>query len=521
MKKIYSIFILIGVNTAFVFAQTPDWSTSVATIFYNNCTNCHHEGGIGPFSLIDYAPAVDNAVNIQSYVNAKKMPPWPADPNYTHFKDEQVLSDYEINTINDWVNYGTPPGDFSLAPIPPVYNGLATMINPDDTIVLPHFPLGTDSDVHRTFVMHSGYTEAKYLNQIEFIPGAPSVDHHAIFYHDSTDVSYLADLAENGPGFTGTAGGATNLVVFAGWNPGRAVISLPPFMGFRIPDSSDYVIAMHYVGGDGVTDSSYINVKYCPVPVDQIRSVVADRLINWTYPSLMDGPLFIPANTVKTFHAQSDTFSYARSLVGFGPHSHLVAKTWTVVMVTVEGDTTKLLSIPQWDFNWQMSYFLTKVMKVPINARYYATVSYDNTTNNANNPSNPPKDVKAGTGTKDEMLAVTFWTMDYHEGDEDIIMDSAYYTSIDNVFDPAALPLKVFPNPSGENFGFDTFLPEHNVSWELTDENGNIIKSVQEKNISKGAYNQQVSVKDLANGIYFLTLQSGNEKSVRKIVVVH
>jgi hypothetical protein len=31
----------------------------------------------------------------------------------------------------------------------------------------------------------------------------------------------------------------------------------------------------------------------------------------------------------------------------------------------------------------------------------------------------------------------------------------------------------------------------------------------------------QVDVKDQPSGIYFLTVESGNEKSVRKVVVIH
>src|SRR5258706_11960510 len=103
MKKIYLVLILSSLTGIRMLAQIPDWSTSIATILYSNCTVCHHEGGIAPFSLITYDDAINNAFQMQSDVNAKVMPPWPADPDFSHFKDERVLSDYDISQINDWV----------------------------------------------------------------------------------------------------------------------------------------------------------------------------------------------------------------------------------------------------------------------------------------------------------------------------------------------------------------------------------------------------------------------------------
>lgn len=79
MKKIFLPCLFLTSFYFVNFGQTPDWSTSVAAIFYNNCTSCHHSGGIGPFALETYQDAVDNAANIQENVVGGEMPPWPAD----------------------------------------------------------------------------------------------------------------------------------------------------------------------------------------------------------------------------------------------------------------------------------------------------------------------------------------------------------------------------------------------------------------------------------------------------------
>src|SRR4030095_15031187 len=99
MKKAFLPLFSILFCSSFLFAQTPDWSTSVASIIYNNCSVCHHSGAIAPFTLMSYEDALLNAFSIQADVNAKKMPPWPPDPNYSHFAFEKVLTEDEINTI--------------------------------------------------------------------------------------------------------------------------------------------------------------------------------------------------------------------------------------------------------------------------------------------------------------------------------------------------------------------------------------------------------------------------------------
>ena len=59
--KTYTLYFLSIViffkNT--VDAQTPTWSENIADIIYTNCSSCHHEGAIAPFSLMDYDDAYE------------------------------------------------------------------------------------------------------------------------------------------------------------------------------------------------------------------------------------------------------------------------------------------------------------------------------------------------------------------------------------------------------------------------------------------------------------------------------
>ncbi|MCY7409035.1 MAG: T9SS type A sorting domain-containing protein [Chitinophagales bacterium] len=521
MKK---ILILLFCFSAFeINAQTPDWSSKVASILYSNCTVCHHDGAIAPFSLMTYDDAVANGINIQIDVNSKKMPPWPADPNYNHYWNERVLSDDDITAINDWVNAGMPSGDLSSAPVPPVYNGGATMLNPDDTIQIPKFTITNDSNVYRSFVIHSNYTETKYINEFEFIPGDWSIVHHTTFNADTADIAYLKDLADTLPGFDTGGGGngfISNTSVDVGaWLPGNGIFKLPSNMGIEIPPGADIIISIHYSPGSmGKVDSSKLFFKFCSAPDSSRRRVYRTK---WLFlAQLVNGPFIIPANVVKTFN-EVTTPGVHKSMLGLTPHSHHVCTSWRVRMVTSPGDTTNLLYIPKWSFYWQYNYMLTKVMEVPFDATLLGEAVFDNTVNNPDNPNNPPKMVKDGGESGDEMMSCGFVLMDYQTGDENIILDSAFYGLPTSQFSVAEkLPLNIYPNPANGKVNLVSDLPAHNVSWQLTDLFGVVVKSNKVKNVSKGIYTEDIDVSTLTVGLYQLSIQSGDKVAVKKITVV-
>jgi hypothetical protein len=153
------------------------------------------------------------------------------------------------------------------------------------------------------------------------------------------------------------------------------------------------------------------------------------RLLYWNLPSLINGPFVIPANQVVTFYEKTDSFATDVSLIALQPHSHLLAKSWKVYMVTSPGDTTNLIYIPDWSFHWQFNYFFTKIIKIPAGAQIFGEAVFDNTSNNPNNPNNPPMEVHSGESTFDEMMGCRFSLLSYEPGDENIMLDSSYYTT--------------------------------------------------------------------------------------------
>ena len=518
MKKIYAL-ILTAFCINMAHAQLPTWSDTIANIVYSNCASCHRAGGIAPFELMTYADAVTWSPGIVTAVNSKKMPPWKADPNYRHFNGERVLSQDEINKINDWVANGTPSGNLANAPAPPTFNVGSQMPGIDKTLTIPTFTVNQNVDQYRSFVIPSGNTLGKYLNQIEFLPGNNAIVHHILLYYDPTMVSYNLDQADPLPGFAsnGTTPLSPSAVTIGAWAPGAGIYKLPANFGHLVPANAYYVIEIHYApGNSGQSDSTQVNLKYSTAPV--VRKVFVQPFLEY-FTGMTNGPLFIPANTVRTFNeAYYNNFSNL-SLFSVFPHMHLIGTSFRI-NATSAIDTIPLIYIPQWDFHWQGFYQFQQVVKLPKFHTLRGEATYDNTAGNPANPNNPPVDVSAGELTTDEMMIGYFAYAIYQTGDENIILDSSIITGYNNPEMQSKL-FKVSPNPANENVTINYFMKENSSAViEVTDLQGKLLQSAS--SISLAGYNNyELNTSALANGIYLVKLVSTQKTLTQKLIIQH
>ena len=72
------------------------------------------------------------------------------------------------------------------------------------------------------------------------------------------------------------------------------------------------------------------------------------------------------------------------SLISILPHMHLIGKSW-LVYAENNGDTIPIISIPDWDFNWQNFYQPEYMLKLPQGYTLHAYAVYDNTSSNTLN----------------------------------------------------------------------------------------------------------------------------------------
>jgi hypothetical protein len=91
------------------------FSREISRLIYGRCAHCHRSGGAA-FSLMTYAEARPWAAAIKEEVLERRMPPWGAVKGFGEFKDDQGLTQEQIELIAEWVEGGAPEGEPRLLP---------------------------------------------------------------------------------------------------------------------------------------------------------------------------------------------------------------------------------------------------------------------------------------------------------------------------------------------------------------------------------------------------------------------
>lgn len=502
--------------------QAPVWAQDVAPILYKHCVSCHRVDGVGGFPLETWTDAQNASYGMLESIQVRRMPPWRADPAYRHFKNENYLSDTEIETIDAWVNGGQLPGDLSQAPALPNFQNGSQLSAVDMVLETPAYTLLENADEYRAFAIPTGVVANKYFNEIEFVPGNDKIIHHMVLYVDPTNAPLLKDQADPAPGFktNGMVGNITPQAELIGeWTPGGTPIKLPPQFGYKIPANGYFIFEIHFAPGHaGQTDEgSLINLKLTShTPVRELYyGVLAYGDNNF---GLVNPPFKIPANTEHKLVAElkvSDVSPVAISIFSLTPHAHVLGKSFKAYSYrTGQTDTIPLINIPKWDFYWQSTYTLQKPLKLSANRRCRAEVVYDNTINNPLNPNNPPKDVFWGEKTSDEMLYLFATVAVYQTGDENIILDSTLLSSRVEIPEKDAL-FRLSPNPVSDALDLRAADPLPGMSdFYIADLNGRIVRQWREKDVQRS----RISVRDLIPGQYVLRVIHENKASVYPFV---
>lgn len=524
MKHCFTLGLLLLFTAQLTIAQVT-WSNRVASIIYNNCSSCHRAGGIGPFQLMNYSQAVGNALTIKSTVQDKSMPPWKPDPTYRHFKDERYLSDAEIADIASWVDNGTPRGDISSEPAPPVFSSSGSvMVSIDKTLQLPKYTVSSPLDQYRCFVIPAGNSTAKYINEIEYIPGNASIVHHIVIYKDPSNYSDSLDNLDTIPGFegNGTVALSPNADFVGAWAPGESMFNLPTQFGIKLEPNSDYVVEVHYAPGSmGATDSSKVNIHYTNYP--SVREVYIDPILNH-FTTIIGGffSFNIPANTTRTFYQRYTMPPFDASILAVFPHMHKIGtsfKIWNYNPSTA--DTTPIIDIPKWSFKWQGFYTFQKILKIPASSRLEAKATFDNTAANPDNPSSPPIDVYSGERTTDEMMLAFFAYTLYNPGDEDIVLDTTILSVQGPETNNASLKMRVYPNPASDVLYTEVqSLSGGNTQVQLLDAEGKIVYNEQFVLPGSDTHSLTISTHHLSPGIYMLRLYNREGKQIQQKITI-
>jgi len=156
-----------------------NFTEHVAPILYANCAICHRPGGNAHFSLVTYAEAKNYAGAIAYVTREHLMPPWPADPHYTQFVGQRLLSERDIKVLQKWVEQGSEEGPANQLPALPKYPVGSTIGTPDMRIpVQPFFLKSNSSDRFLLVKVPFELPNDTFASVIEFAPGNKNVVHH-------------------------------------------------------------------------------------------------------------------------------------------------------------------------------------------------------------------------------------------------------------------------------------------------------------------------------------------------------
>jgi hypothetical protein len=110
-----TILLAAAISAHDVITTPITFSREISRLMYSRCASCHRAGG-SAFSLVTYEEARPWAKAIKEEVLERRMPPWGAVKGFGDFRDDQGLTQEQIELISDWVEGGAPEGDAALLP---------------------------------------------------------------------------------------------------------------------------------------------------------------------------------------------------------------------------------------------------------------------------------------------------------------------------------------------------------------------------------------------------------------------
>ncbi|MEM7311718.1 MAG: redoxin domain-containing protein [Planctomycetota bacterium] len=375
---------LIGRVREPVASSDVTYCKQVTRIFQKHCIECHRDGEIGPFSLTEYDEATGWADMILEVIDNGRMPPWHASPDHGKFVNAREMPQADRDTLAKWVENGMPYGDPEELPEKVEFTkGWRLPREPDLVLEMNEEPFVVPADgtvEYQYFVVDPGFEEDKWINGAQVLPGNHSVVHHSIVFIRPPDGSQFRGIGW-----------------LSAYVPGQTSPEFAPGYAIRVPAKSKLVFQQHYTPtGTEQADKTRIGLLFCDesTVTREMYSIVG-----------IEQEFEIPPHAEK--HEVKEDVRYFpdnAELLAISPHMHLRGKSFSLASVAKDNSTT-LLDVPEYDFNWQHSYILSDPLQLDTVDRLDFTATFDNSEKNPTNP-DPTQYVTWGDQTWEEMSVV-------------------------------------------------------------------------------------------------------------------
>ena len=413
----------------------PDFAKDVAPVLYRNCAGCHRPGGIGPFSVLNADSVKAYATEIRDAVGTGYMPPWHADGPRGVFTNDRRLPDLDKQAILRWVDDGAKIGNRNALPQAPHFESRWEIGMPDAVVTMPEdFIVPASGTIeYQYFEVPSNFTEDKWVQAIEIMPGSRESVHHVLVYARPPQVAAPAASPASAsapapvpapsastpaprrvpppvsfdrnndftdPPRTDTRNASPmrlgNLIGTTA--PGTNVVRFPEGTALRVRAGTTLVFQMHYTAhGHESKDRTSVGFQFAnAAPAEQ---VYASNFLN--------GKFVLPAGQKDVMVPSTLTINEPIKIYGLFPHTHVRGARWQYTLEKSDGTSEIILDVPRYDFNWQTFYMFAKPLELPAGTRITSRAWYDNSASNKSNP-DATKDVRWGDQTWEEMQYTGF-----------------------------------------------------------------------------------------------------------------
>jgi hypothetical protein len=388
-------------------AAHPTFYRDVLPILQQHCQTCHRAVGISATPLETYDQVSRHATEVVRLTTARTMPPWFADPHVGHFASDPSLSAQQISILRAWLQSGKSKGNPNEGPPAKLWSGGWNIPQPEAVIKMPvAVNIPANGEVEYTYeIVHTGFTEDKWVQASQILPSGPQFVHHAVVYIRPPDSEWLREAPVSVP-FTASSLHDPHLSHDAHWTdsdmllvyaPGSSPDNFSDTMAKFIPAGSDLVFQMHYTtngkAGADATSAGIIFAKHPPA-----QRVITLQLTNDSFlipPGANDFPVEVHG-----------TLPNDATLLSFFPHMHLRGKRFEYNIVHADKSKETLLRV-NYNFYWQLSYKVAQPLALKAGTELQAVAWFDNSPNNPHNP-DPNKAVRWGDQTYDEMMVGFF-----------------------------------------------------------------------------------------------------------------
>jgi hypothetical protein len=366
---------------------TPVYARDIAPVLHQYCAKCHRPEGVAPFALTNYSVVEAWAPVIKHALLSGKMPPWHADPEYGHFANDLSLPGHLKSALIRWIDAGVPRGEgpdpLAELPPPPAFDRWPEELGePDALVAIPVQPVKeSGSEPYRYIFTQAPNPSNVWLRAAIVRPSNYRAVHH-----------YLVWLGQIGNG--GTMDVSTYQSHIAEFVPGNEPFRFPADAGIFLARSNWLTFNLHYTPyGEATNDQPVLALWYHKTPPPKA----------WKPQGPGNGSFVIPPYAADhPVQAQWTTPSQV-TLYRLNPHMHVRGKRVKYEVFYPNGTREVLLSVPDYDFNWQIGYALAVPKVLPAGSRIVASGAFDNSPQNLSNP-DPAATVRWGDQSWMEMF---------------------------------------------------------------------------------------------------------------------